>query len=155
LKAEYSSARRDCVKIAAEIVRAAGRGMVKTTIMYSARLNHRQVTRYLGALTHEGLLQKNFRGTTYSSTSRGKAFVDTYDEVESLGAALEEKKKALLPFFRADFLQTRAPTGSPASIRLETGDGLATSAPPVAGPRQIPMPAFRRRPSASVLLPPT
>lgn len=81
--------------IAAEIIRAASKGMPKTKIMYSARLNYKQLTRYLDGLTREGLLHSDDKGGVFTTTERGIAFLNSYDEVENLTETLAEKERAM------------------------------------------------------------
>jgi len=75
--------RRGSEMIAAEIIRAASKGMPKTRIMYSARLNYKQLTKYLDGLTREGLLHSDDNGGVFTTTERGMAFLNSYDEVEA------------------------------------------------------------------------
>jgi predicted transcriptional regulator len=86
--------------IAAEIVRAASKGMPKTKIMYSARLNYKQLTRYLDGLTKEGLLHSDDKGAVFTTTERGMAFLNSYDRVEGLSEELAEKQREMHQFFR-------------------------------------------------------
>ena len=86
--------------IAAEIIRAASKGMPKTKIMYSARLNYKQLTRYLDGLTREGLLHSDDKGAVFTTTERGMAFLNSYDEVEDLSEELAEKQRAMHALFK-------------------------------------------------------
>lgn len=101
-----SSARRDPAKIAAEIVRAASRDTSKTGMMYAARLNYKQLKRYLAHLVREGMVVPDQGAGTYSSTARGRAFLNAYDELETLTEAVQEKQRTVTTLFRVDLEET-------------------------------------------------
>ena len=68
------------MEIAAQIVRAAADGMSKTRIMYSVRLNHKQLTRYLRELAAYELLRLVEPSNRYCATDKGILFVKTVED---------------------------------------------------------------------------
>lgn len=98
------SHRRRPAKIAAEIISTASNGVPKTSIMYGARLNYKQLERYLDELTIAGLLHASERRRPiYLPTQKGRTFLGSYQEVERLTRALREKQKDLESVFSDGF----------------------------------------------------
>lgn len=84
--------RRKPEEIYAEIIRAASPGTSKTRIMYSARLNYKQLRRYLDHLTVSGLLHSDQGKAIFATTERGKQFLDRYEEMAKLEGELRTKQ---------------------------------------------------------------
>jgi predicted transcriptional regulator len=91
--------RRTPEEISAEIIRAAHEGGSKTNIMYGARLNYKQLRRYLDHLTAAGLLHSDVRRTFYASTDKGKTFLAQYEQAERLRNELMEKSREIHEIF--------------------------------------------------------
>lgn len=87
--------RRTPEEISAEIIRAAHEGGSKTNIMYGARLNYKQLKRYLDHLTASGLLHSDVRRTVFASTDKGKSFLTRYEQAERLRDELREKSREI------------------------------------------------------------
>lgn len=108
--------RRRSLEISAEILRAASSGTSKTRIMYSARLNHKQLKRYLEELIVSGLLRQDHAGAVFTPTEKGKGFLACYGEVERLRAELAQRQREIDTIFLPEGHETatdeRAWTGT-------------------------------------------
>lgn len=67
--------------IAAEILRIALKGAIKTRIMYNALLSFPQLKEYLEMLVDTGLLEYSREGRKYHTTEKGRSFLTMYNEV--------------------------------------------------------------------------
>ena len=76
-------ARRDRLKIFAEILEVAKGSQLKTRIMYKVNLSYTQVNEYLSFLTKKGFLRvyKKSRKKYYETTSKGKLYIENYMEM--------------------------------------------------------------------------
>jgi hypothetical protein len=64
-------------------------------IMYGARLNYKQLKRYLDYLTLSGLLHSDVRRNVFTPTDKGRSFLTCYQEVERLRGELSEKQREI------------------------------------------------------------
>ena len=77
---------RTRVEIVSSILDVAGKGALKTHIMYKANLSHRQLERYLAFLEDNGLIEKtaDSDGTRmYQATEKGILFLKDYSRISS------------------------------------------------------------------------
>jgi len=68
------------------ILHVAGKGALKTHIMYKANLSHRQLERYLAFLEENAMIEKTSDpdGTRiYLATEKGIAFLKDYSRISS------------------------------------------------------------------------
>ena len=68
------------------ILGVAGKGALKTHIMYKANLSHRQLERYLAFLEENGLVEKttDSDGTRmYQATEKGIMFLKDYSRISN------------------------------------------------------------------------
>jgi len=73
---------RSRLDIAAEILKVAKDGMLKTKIMYLAYLSFDQLEEYLALLTHNGLLEYDLKKRQYKTTGKGQDFLAKYAKVK-------------------------------------------------------------------------
>lgn|GEM_PF-1145877 len=73
---------RSRFEIMARILQKATPGAKKTWLLYSANLSFSQYQRYLKTLTHLGLITK--KGSLYTTTEKGLAFLESYRELVSI-----------------------------------------------------------------------
>lgn len=74
------------MEILASILDVAGRGSLKTHIMYKANLSHRQLEKYLTFLEENGMLQETIDelgSRVYRVTDRGVEFLKDYARLSS------------------------------------------------------------------------
>jgi len=82
--------RRDRHDIVAEILNHAKGGMIKTHIMYRAKLSHSQINEYLNSLIVRGLLEdtiiirKRQNTTVYKTTEKGREFLDHLESINKI-----------------------------------------------------------------------
>jgi predicted transcriptional regulator len=78
---------RTRVEIFASILGVASKGALKTHIMYKANLSHRQLERYLGFLTGNGMIAKVtdeiHHGSLYEITEKGIEFLKDYSRLSA------------------------------------------------------------------------
>ena len=79
----------------------------QTNIMKNARLNHRQITRYLTRLMTRRLIWRDEAREVYQLTDKGQRYQREYAEYQKLKdgptaekEALEQRRAALRRFFR-------------------------------------------------------
>jgi predicted transcriptional regulator len=75
---------RTRVEILSKILDVAGRGALKTHIMYRANLSHRQLEKYLAFLKENGLLEEASdpdTGPMYRVTQKGIDFLKDYSRL--------------------------------------------------------------------------
>src|SRR5712692_6615209 len=87
--------RRNPEEIVADILRSTERSISKTRIMYKAALNYKQLNKYLGILTKEGLLLHDSRSGRYRSSEKGTLYVERFEEFVRTREVILEKSKAL------------------------------------------------------------
>ena len=73
---------RSRLDIAAEILKVANDGVLKTKIMYLAYLSFDQLEEYLALLTHNGLLEYDLKKRQYKTTGKGQDFLVKYAKVK-------------------------------------------------------------------------
>ncbi len=73
---------RSRLDIAAEILKVANDGVLKTKIMYLAYLSFDQLEEYLALLTHNGLLEYDSKKRQYKTTGKGQDFLVKYAKVK-------------------------------------------------------------------------
>ena len=78
--------RRGRLSIIAEVLDVARRGVIKTQIMYGARLSFVQLNEYLSFLLDMNLLRavENPNRTLYKTTNKGLQYLQSYMEIEEL-----------------------------------------------------------------------
>lgn len=86
----------------ADILETALTGTKKTQIMYKANLSYKLLQKYLHRLTEEELLA--LRDEKYYTTEKGKAFIETYNELGSPKVKIGAKKPA--GPLTAEFIET-------------------------------------------------
>jgi len=74
--------RRGSLDIAADILRIALYGALKTKIVYGANLNFRMCTDYLEVLEKADLLVRD--GRIYKTTRKGRKYLERYKELKDL-----------------------------------------------------------------------
>jgi predicted transcriptional regulator len=82
--------RRDKHDIVLDILKIARVGKRKTHIMYKAKLSYGQLKLYLELLNDRGLLESN-DGGFYQTTSKGLAFIRTYEEISLFKVSPENR----------------------------------------------------------------
>jgi len=88
--------RRDRHEIVAEILTIAIGGMIKTHIMYRAKLSYSQINDYLPLLVDKGLLENTNvlrmgqRTKIYKTTQKGLEFIESLKAIDKLWAKEEE-----------------------------------------------------------------
>jgi predicted transcriptional regulator len=81
LKAKY----RNRTEIIASVLEAAkNEGASKTRIMFIAYLSYEQLNEYMNELLDKELLTYDFHTRTYNITSKGRKFLELYEELEKL-----------------------------------------------------------------------
>lgn len=85
---------RDRAQIAADILRVAMNGSKKTKIMFEAYLSYNQLKSSLSSLVESGHLDHDHATNSYKTTTKGKIFVESYDQMNLLTTA--EKNLAVL-----------------------------------------------------------
>lgn len=70
--------------IAADILELALNGEAKTRLMYRASLSYQQLKKYLELLTSSGLLKYVDDEKLYQTTERGRHFLETSKEMNSM-----------------------------------------------------------------------
>lgn len=74
--------RREYIEVIADILHL---GQMSTTqMMYSTRLNHPQLRRYLNLLTERGLMTWVDEERTYRKTEKGFRLLETIDRLQAL-----------------------------------------------------------------------
>ena len=88
--------RRDRHEIVAEILTIAIGGMIKTHIMYRAKLSYSQINEYLPLLVDKGFLEKTNvlrmgqRTKIYKTTQKGLEFIESLKAIDKLWAEEDE-----------------------------------------------------------------
>jgi predicted transcriptional regulator len=81
LKAKY----RNRTEIIASVLEAAkNEGASKTRIMFIAYLSYEQLNEYMNELLDKELLTYDLHTRTYNITSKGRKFLELYEELEKL-----------------------------------------------------------------------
>jgi predicted transcriptional regulator len=85
------------MQIVADILHIAAGGVRKTRIMYLANLSFALLSRYLGMLLRTGLVQvaETDEGQIFVTTSKGKRFLEDYEDLERIGKTFETKRTSL------------------------------------------------------------
>jgi len=89
IASDLKQSRRDRHDIAAEILKTAVGGKIKTHIMYKAKLSYAQLNEYLPLLVDKGFLETRYVGPgrkEYITTKKGTAFIENLDSIHSLWA---------------------------------------------------------------------
>jgi predicted transcriptional regulator len=83
---EDASKRRERLRIIADILKAAKRGITKTEIMYKAGLSFAQLTEYLSLLVKAELIEsfKINKKIVYQTTTKGRRYLQSYEEMKHL-----------------------------------------------------------------------
>jgi predicted transcriptional regulator len=83
---EDASKRRERLRIIADILKAAKRGITKTEIMYKAGLSFAQLTEYLSLLVKAELIEsfKINKKIVYQTTTKGHLYLQSYEEMKHL-----------------------------------------------------------------------
>jgi len=88
--------RRDRHEIVAEILTIAIGGMIKTHIMYRAKLSYSQINEYLPLLVDKGFLENTNvlrmgqRTKIYKTTQKGLEFIESLKVIDKLWAREDE-----------------------------------------------------------------
>jgi len=88
--------RRDRHEIVAEILTIAVSGMIKTHIMYRAKLSYSQINEYLPLLVDKGFLENTNvlrmgqRTKIYKTTQKGLEFIESLKAIDKLWAKEDE-----------------------------------------------------------------
>ena len=88
--------RRDRHEIVAEILTIAIGGMIKTHIMYRAKLSYSQINEYLPLLVDKGFLENTNvlrmgqRTRIYKTTQKGLEFIESLKAIDKLWAEEDE-----------------------------------------------------------------
>jgi predicted transcriptional regulator len=82
---------RDRTEITARILDVAQEGVLITKIMYAAFITHLQLKEYLLFLKENSLLQYDPHTKLYTTTEKGRRFLDSYKEMERLLYPTEAK----------------------------------------------------------------
>ena len=88
--------RRDRHEIVAEILTIAIGGMIKTHIMYRAKLSYSQINEYLPLLVDKGFLENTNvlrmgqRTKIYKTTQKGLEFIESLKAIDKLWAKEDE-----------------------------------------------------------------
>ena len=88
--------RRDRHEIVAEILTIAIGGMIKTHIMYRAKLSYSQINEYLPLLVDKGFLENTNvlrmgqRTKIYKTTQKGLEFIESLRAIDKLWAEEDE-----------------------------------------------------------------
>ena len=82
---------RSRTDIIADILRASLKGTNKTKLMYRSFLSYQQFKSYLEILVSRGLIEYDKKSDTYSTSAKGKAFLETLD---ALNEAIRIRKAA-------------------------------------------------------------
>ena len=75
---------RTKIDIFAEILKKTSMPALKTHIMCSANLSYQQATDYIALLQDFGFLAHNVDDATFSTTEKGKQYVDNYDQLSEM-----------------------------------------------------------------------
>ena len=75
---------RSRIDIFAEILRKAKMPTLKTHMMYSIGLSYQQLSNYIPLLQDYGLLIYNVHNTTFSTTERGRQYIEVYDQLSEM-----------------------------------------------------------------------
>ena len=86
---------RSRTEIVGQILEAAGDGATKTSIMFKAFLNHRQLQEYLTLLVEHGLINYDRAEREFATTEKGRRFLMLYDRINQL--QIEELEISELP----------------------------------------------------------
>ena len=73
--------RRNYLEIYVDILQAAMTGAKKSHIVYQANLNFKIIRKYLDRLIDSGMLSPAGDSRRYTTTDRGVAFLDIYNEL--------------------------------------------------------------------------
>ena len=75
--------RRSELEITAEMLDCAIKGEKKTRLMYRANLSFDALNEYLASMTSKGLLIFDSENSLYTTTPKGKKFLDNYKTLSS------------------------------------------------------------------------
>lgn len=85
---------RNRLEIIVGILNAAGPGVKKTAIMYTANLSYQLLEKYLDETTKMGLIHLGING--YETTDKGKTFLEKYNDFSSKYSKIEGELQRLL-----------------------------------------------------------